>query len=180
MTVSLVLTVLGPDRPGLVETISETLATHDANWLESRMASLAGTFAGVMLASVPDANVDTLTEALRGLESRGLRVTVEKGAAEQLGMAAPKQDLYMLQLELVGQDRPGIVRDISRTLANLNISVDELHTEVTDASWSGETLFHATAEIHVPKEVAIDKLRQTLEGLANELMVDINLEDLPA
>ena len=180
MTASLVLTVLGPDRPGLVEAISETLAAHDANWLESRMASLAGTFAGVMLASVSDAKVDTLREALRGLESQGLRVTVEQVAAEEIGGAAPKQDVYMLKLELVGQDRPGIVRDISRTLASLNISVDELHTEVTEASWSGEMLFHAAAEIHVPKDVAIDKLRQTLEGLANELMVDINLGDLPA
>lgn len=174
MTASLVLTIIGPDRPGLVETLSKTLSAHEANWLESRMASLGGNFAGILLASVPETRLDALTWALRALESQGLKVTVERSAAE-----APKEDLYLLRLELVGQDRPGIVRDISRTLAALNISVDELHTDIGEASWSGETLFYASAELHVPKDVAIDKLRQTLEDLANELMVDINLEDLP-
>lgn len=174
MTASLVLTIIGPDRPGLVETLSKTLAAHDANWLESRMASLGGNFAGILLASVPETRLDALTAALHALESQRLKVTVARSAAE-----APKQDLYMLRLELVGQDRPGIVRDISRALAALNISVDELHTEISEASWSGETLFHAAAELHVPKEVAIDKLRRTLENLANELMVDIDLDDLP-
>lgn len=173
MTASLVMTVVGPDRPGLVETLARTLAAHEANWLESRMASLAGIFAGILLAAVPEANVETLSAALKALESQGLKVTIEKSAAE-----ASQQDLRLFQLELVGQDRPGIVRDVSRALAALHVNVDELHTEVSDASWSGETLFHAWAELHAPREVSIDRLQEALEGIANELMVDINLEDL--
>jgi glycine cleavage system regulatory protein len=50
---SLVLTVIGADRPGLVETLAQTIAEHGASWLESRMAHLAGHFVGLLRVSVP-------------------------------------------------------------------------------------------------------------------------------
>lgn len=176
MTASLVLTIIGPDRPGLVESLSRTLSEHEANWLESRMASLGGKFAGILLAAVPETKADALAAALHGLESKGLRIVVEKSATE----AIAHHDRRLLDLELVGQDRPGIVREISRVLAGLNVNVEELHTETADASWSGEKLFYATAQLNVPGGVAIDEVQEALEGLANELMVDISLNDLVA
>lgn len=176
MMTSLVLTLIGEDRPGLVRALSEQVAALGGNWLESRMARLAGKFAGILLVSVPEANADALAAALRELESQGLRITIEKGIGE---VETPVQGYRMLKLDLVGQDRPGIVRDISQALAGRGVSIEELTTEYISGSWSGENLFQAAARLRVPRNVALDELRELLEGLANELMVDIVLDEVP-
>ena len=175
MTLFLVLTVLGDDRPGLVESLSHTITTHDGNWLESRMARLAGKFAGILRASVPETQVDALTHALRGLESHGLRILLEWSATDEL-----LQHDRWLTLDLVGTDRPGIIRAISRALAGRGINIDALHTEYTSAPMSGEMLFKATAQLRVPSQVTIAELQDDLEQLAHDLMVDITLEHVAA
>src|SRR5947208_1444052 len=109
---SLVLTLIGPDRPGLVEAVAEVIAAQGGNWLESRMAHLAGKFAGVLRAEVPEDRARTVIEALGRLEERGLRVVVEVA-----GGAAGVTDRRPMELEVVGLDRPGIVREISQLLA---------------------------------------------------------------
>lgn len=175
MTIFLVLTVLGDDRPGLVESLSYAIATHGGNWLESRMARLAGKFAGILRASVPQANAEALTQALRGLEAQGLRVMLDWSSA-----AAPGRDYRWLTLDLIGTDRPGIIRDISQVLAWRGINIDELNTEYTSAPMSGEMLFKATAQLRVPLDVTLTELQENLERLAHDLMVDITLEDMSA
>ena len=169
---SLVLTLIGPDRPGLVEALSEAIADHGANWLESRMSRLDGWFAGLLRVSIPDAHVADLTRALDALGSHGLRVTVQ--AAEPVPSAA---ETRALQLELIGQDRPGIIRQLSHVLAERRVNVDELDTNVTSAPMSGEPLFRARASLRVPSSVPLEELRETLEKIANELMVDLSLDD---
>ncbi|HXH03976.1 MAG TPA: ACT domain-containing protein [Candidatus Competibacteraceae bacterium] len=172
MTASLVLTVMGPDRPGLVDSLSRVVAEHGGNWLESRMARLAGQFAGILLVEAPEARALALRQALEGLAGEGLHVVVAGGAAE-----ASLAPCYFLTLELVGQDHPGIVRDIAHALAGCGVSIEELTTHRTSASMSGEMLFHAQARLRVPGGVAREELRQALEALADELMVDLNLEE---
>lgn len=171
---SLVLTLIGQDRPGLVSALSEQIIAFDGNWLESRMARLAGKFAGILLISVPETHVAALTNALRGLESQGLRVTVEKSPGEKV-----VQSHYLFTLELVGQDRPGIIHDISHALADLGASIEELTTEYISGSWSGESLFQAMIRLRVPENVTSRELREVLEGLADELMVEISWEESP-
>ena len=131
------------------------------------MASLAGHFAGIVHFVVPSERAAALTAALNALQSTGLSVVVVAGnpVAPAIGRT--------LKLELVGQDRPGIVRDISRALADLGVSIEELETELTSAAMSGEHLFNATAMLVVPPDVRTARLRAVLEALANELMVDI-------
>jgi glycine cleavage system regulatory protein len=171
---SLVVTVIGPDRPGLVSLISERGRDHGASWEDSRMASLAGQFAGIVHFVVPAERTAALTTALQGLEALNLRVVVVRGiTAEATAGAAGRT----LKLELVGQDRPGIVRDISRALADLGVSIHELETELSSAAMSGEHLFNAKAVLRVPPEVRSAELRRVLESLANELMVDIALAE---
>ena len=169
----LVLTVNGPDRPGLVETLSQVVANHRGSWLESRMARLAGQFAGVLRVSVPDDQVDALNRALRALEIECLTVGVEYSEPEP-----PPSDARELRLEIIGSDRPGIVHDISQALADRGINVDELRTEIMSAPMSGELLFLANAELMVPADLDLDLLRKDLEALAHELMVDIDLDEL--
>jgi glycine cleavage system regulatory protein len=172
---SLVVTVIGPDRPGLVSLLADRGKAHGASWEESRMASLAGQFAGIVRFELPAAQAPALAAALRELESLGLHVVVAAGI-EGVAHGAVR----VLKLDLVGQDRPGIIRDISRVLAELGISIQELNTTLSSAAMSGEHLFHARALLHVPAGVATAELSRVLEALANELMVDVTLDEAPA
>lgn len=174
MTASLVLTVLGNDRPGLVEALSETVVAHGGEWVDSRMASLAGKFAGILHVNVSEDRVDALTSALQTDRLQELSVLVEKAVAER-----SSQSYRNLALDLVGQDRPGIVHQISQALARLQINVEELETGVFEAPMSGEHMFQAKARLRIPQDVDDGELRQVLEALANELMVDIELMDKP-
>jgi glycine cleavage system regulatory protein len=168
---SLVVTVIGDDRPGIVETLSRTITGHGANWLESRMARLAGKFAGVLRVEVAEAGEAALREALIGLAAEGLRVVAEPSAA------AAEPAARGVTLELVGTDHPGIVRAVSRTLAAHGVNVEELVTELVDAPMSGEQLFRASARLHLPERTALDTLRTDLERIAGDLMVDIRLDE---
>jgi glycine cleavage system regulatory protein len=159
---SLILTVVGPDRPGLVRALSQAVAAAGGSWLESRMARLAGQFAGIVLVEAPE----SLLEDLRALEGQGLRIVVQGGAAaEVVG--------DRLTLEVVGNDRPGIVRDITAVVAAHGINIEELTTGVSSGSFSGELLFKATALLRAPDAAAVEAMRVGLEQLGNELMVDI-------
>ena len=172
MARSLVLTVIGPDRPGLVESLSHTVAAHGANWLESRMAHLDGRFAGLLRVHVPDARASELGDALRALEREGLRVQIEAGETP-----AADAKSRVIALELVGLDRPGIIRDVSRALAQRGVNVEELDTRCESAAMSGETLFRARARLRLPGNAKLEELRTTLEKLAGELMVDLSLDE---
>jgi glycine cleavage system regulatory protein len=167
---SLILTVVGPDRPGLVRALSEAVAARGGSWLESRMVRLAGQFAGVVLVEAPD----SLLDDLRGLERQGLRIVVQGGVA---GAAIVPAAQPRLALEVVGNDRPGIVRDFARVLADSGVNIEELTTGVASGSFSGETLFRATALVRAPNAAAVDAVREGLEQLGNELMVDIRAAD---
>jgi len=170
--VPIVLTVVAEDQPGIVEDLSDALATHGGNWTESSMMTLAGKFAGILLAEVPANRADSFLRVLDSLEAGGMQIVAQRSDTP----ARPEQGKDY-SLELVGQDHPGIVHDITEVLAGLNINVQELETTVQSASMSGENLFIAHARIRVPEDVSMDQLRQEMEDLANELMVDIELEE---
>ncbi|QIK67235.1 amino acid-binding ACT protein [Nocardioides sp. HDW12B] len=170
---TLVLTVLGDDRPGLVSAVSAALDSHGASWERSRMARLAGKFAGVVEVGAPDGTVGDLVTDLEALSSTGLTVVVERTDAPEA--AEPTR----LTLDLVGSDRPGIVASISSLLAERGVSVEELETEVRDAPMAGGTLFEAHAVLVVPADLSSEDLRAALEALADELLVDVELADVP-
>lgn len=164
----LILTLIGPDRPGLVRILAELVAERGGNWQESRMARLGGQFAGIALVSVPPAEVAALTADLAGLQDQGLRVTIEAGTPEVAGAAQT-----ILHLEVVGHDRPGIVRDFTQALWGCGVNIEELTTDVNSGSFSGEALFHAEARLRAPSFDVATQVRAALEHLGNELMVDI-------
>jgi glycine cleavage system regulatory protein len=169
-----VLTLIGPDRPGLVEAVAAVIAGHGGNWLESRMTRLAGQFAGILRAELPADRVPDALRALAALEARGVRVTTE---------AAPRADIpegaapLRMRLDLLGVDRPGIVREVSQLLARHGVNVEELVTNRVSAPMSGEMLFEAHADVAVPPSTDIAVLRAALERAANDLMVDVKLEE---
>jgi glycine cleavage system regulatory protein len=166
----IILMLAGPDRPGLVSQVSEMVAAHGGSWMESRLAHLAGHFAGIVLASLPDDAVAKLTAAARSPGVEGLQITVHRSVAE----TAPASDATLV-LSLICHDRPGIIRDITRVLATAHVNIDELTTNVSSGSFSGEAMFQAEARLRLPPGLAADGLRAALEQLGNELMVDIHL-----
>lgn len=172
MPSTLILTIMGPDRPGLVEALSRTLAEYGANWMESRMACLGNQFAGILLVSVPEEKVVSLEHDLGHLRAKGLRVNVDTVAP---GTVQPKR---AIRLELTGQDRPGIVHEVAEALVEAGASIEELDTRCESAPWSGETLFHARAVLSAPDDLDVDDLLARFESIANELMVEITLHEL--
>jgi glycine cleavage system regulatory protein len=172
MQASLILTIVGADRPGLVNLISDRVTAFGGNWLESRMANLAGQFAGIVHLHVPESNAGPLIVAFRELEAQGLQIVVTRGT-ESSGVRAGRR----MKLELIGQDRPGIMRDISHALASRGVSIDELATDGVSGSMSGESLVRAYAQLRVPADVPTTQLRAALEALANDLMVDLTLDE---
>jgi glycine cleavage system regulatory protein len=170
MSTDLVLTLLGPDRPGLVEAVARAIAGSGGNWVESRMARLAGKFAGVLRVEVPEASVEGLRAALARLETEGLRIVLDPSESTPAG--EPQQ---VMELELLGLDRPGLVREVSRLLAAQRINVEELTTDRSSAPMSGEMMFRARARLAVPAGVDVAAVRASLERLAGDLMVEIRL-----
>ena len=170
----LVMTVIGRDRPGLVDSVASLVAEHGGNWLESRMSRLGGHFAGILRVEVPSENELSLVAALKKLESHGLTVVVHPDQPKTFPTSA-RQSV----LEIVGQDRPGIVREISHALASFGVNVEELRTECASAAMSGETLFKAHARLSLPEACDTTQIRQQLERIAADLIVDISLEELP-
>lgn len=170
MMTSLVLTVIGPDKPGLVEMLAQTISDNGGNWLESGMSRLAGKFAGILITEVAEDKAEQLITALNELEAQGLKVTAERSDAPSESDANQS-----FTLELVGHDKPGIVRDISSALAKRHINVERLNTELVSGSMSAELLFKAEAELMASAALDLDELQEALEAIASDLMVDISL-----
>jgi glycine cleavage system regulatory protein len=167
MTIPLVLTFVGDDRPGLVNAVAEKVAACGATWLESRSARLAGKFAGVVLVSVPDDRVSALELSLRALAHEGLRIAMERGAGSDEKPGRP------VTLEIVGAERPGIMRDVTQALTRLGVNIDEFASGLKGEPFTGVQMFHATARLSVPEGLKLDDLRRAIERLAAEIMVDL-------
>jgi glycine cleavage system regulatory protein len=182
MLSTLVMTVIGPDRPGLVELVADRVARNGGNWLESRMCRLGGQFAGIVRVEAPVDRVNDLVNALRTLEHDGLRALVNPEpaiATADTAASAQKPAGTLAQLELVGQDRPGILLEISRILAAHRVNVEDLSSERVSAPMDGNMLFQARANLLVPPNRPLAALRTDLEKIAADLMVDIRLQPAP-
>jgi glycine cleavage system regulatory protein len=166
-----ILTVIGDDRPGLVSALSAPIKAHDGSWERSHLSRLAGKFAGIVQVAVADDRLDALVADLATLDEQGLRVVVER-TGESVEHASQR-----LQLELLGADRPGIVAEVSTALAANGVNIHELRSEVREAPMAGGTLFEARILLDAPLKASIEVLKSVLEGLADELMVEITLSD---
>ncbi len=175
MQTSLVMTIIGTDRPGLVGRLSAVIADHGGNWVESRMAHLGGRFAGILRVELPAENERPLLAALRALETEGLSVQAQKDET-----APPLAAQRSAIVETVGHDRPGIVRQISQVLAQHGVNVEELTTTCESAAQTGGQLFRATARVQLPDSCPLPQLQKALEEIATDLMIDITLKPTPS
>ncbi|MSU65011.1 MAG: ACT domain-containing protein [Opitutus sp.] len=177
MLATLVMTVIGADRPGLVQLVASRVADHGGNWLESRMGHLGGQFAGILRVEVAAERVDELVGTLHRLEAHGLRVIVHaEGGVAAPGGRSSEGAGSVVTLDLVGQDRPGILRSVSGVLATHGVNVEELSSERVSAPMGGGILFQAHATVLVPARTNLAAVRADLEKIAADLMVDLKLE----
>lgn len=166
---TLILTVAGADRSGLISAVADLVDAHGGNWENSRLAELAGTFAGVIQITVADERVGELQTALHGLDGM-LAVTVSTGAER----ADADVDRH-ISVTVLGDDRPGIVREISGVLSSHALSIRSMTTETRDAAMAGGRLFESAVTATVPASADLDALRDDIEQLTHDLQVDISI-----
>jgi glycine cleavage system regulatory protein len=169
MPTTLIFSIMGADRPGLVAQLAATVADHRGNWVESRLVRLGGQFAGVLRVEVPEERTEALTDAVRQLEQAGLNSICRC----DLTSMPPEHASRLVKMQLIGSDRPGILKGISQTLARHLVNIEELSTERRAAPMSGEALFEASAIVHIPPSATLAALRKDLETIADDLMVDL-------
>ena len=170
MQVSLIITILGNDEPGLVNSLSDILEKHHASWSESRMAHLAGKFAGILQVSLAEANIEALSLELDKLKTDNLKVLIETANPAHTSITTKT-----LNVEILCQDRIGIINDVTEVLAKLNVNIEELESSVKEASMAGGMLFCADLKLGLPDNVNADAVEDCLEELSDQLMIDIKL-----
>ena len=165
MNKSLVMTVIGPDRPGLVDSLASTVARHQGSWLESRMANLAGSFAGIVRVECPTDQAPNLIDALQSLEGLSINAVEESPADPTVS--------EVLLFDVLGNDRPGIIKQLAAAIAAAGGNVEELNSDLESAPMSGHPVFRATGTIAVPPGFDPDTLTDALEDLGPDLSVSL-------
>ncbi|MEM8564409.1 MAG: ACT domain-containing protein [Pseudomonadota bacterium] len=166
-----ILTCIGDDRPGLVESLSEVIEKRGGNWLESRLSQLGGKFAGLVLVTLPQEQAAALEKELKSLAASGLSVRVTP--------AGTHSDTYRgrhIKLSLIGPDRSGIVRQVSKALAQSGVNVIEMESAVESAPMSAELLFNARIDAEIPEHISLHELDEQLDAIANTMTLDIELD----
>jgi glycine cleavage system regulatory protein len=169
---TVVVSLIAEDRPGLVAQLAAAVAEQGGNWLESQMGRLGGTFAGAVLVEIAPEHIDDLTRAVRDLRDVDV---VEVTAATDGGSA--DADLTPVHLLVVGQDQPGIGREVTVALADRGLGIREFHSATSDAPMSGERLFEAAAVIGVAPDLDLSELRAALDEVSTQLRLDIRLDE---
>ena len=164
-----ILSVMADDRPGLIETLSSVITEHQGSWLESRLSHLAGKFAGIVRIQVSNNHAQELQAALETLQDQGWVINIKQDKAH----TEKTEKSVQIQVNIVGNDRPGIVKEVAQALASQGVNVLELTTQFESAAMSAEALFKTQARAELPKQLDMDDVRDQLEKLSNDLMVEV-------
>ena len=167
-TKRIVLSVTGSDRPGLTSALAEAVAGVGGNWQEGNLSQLGGLYVGSVLVELEANKQIDLEEAVRAIDKQGLAVSIHHAQAENVGQGAP------LLFELVGQDRPGIIREVTAILAKLGANIESLSSGEQTGAWAGEHLFHAEVTATLPEGISPDDAQAALEEISSEIMVDFS------
>lgn len=169
----LVLSIISDDQPGIVESLAQTVSDYGGNWQESHMTQLAGKFAGILRISVEAEKVEALRQALNALDTTGFKIMVENACCID-----PAINCISYSFAIIGADRQGIVRELAHAFSCRDINMEQLSTDCSSAPWSGEPLFKASGTLQVPEVVNTDALYDHLDAIADELGIDITLEEM--
>jgi glycine cleavage system regulatory protein len=164
----MILSAIGSDRPGLTQALAEAVHGAGGNWLESHLSHLGGKFVGAVLVELEAGDLAALEQAVREVDAAGLHVSLVEADADQAPAAGDT-----LKIELVGQDRPGIVREVTAALAPLGVNIEDLVTGTENSAWSGDRLFRAAAKLTLPAGMALDQVQNAIEAISADIIVDL-------
>jgi glycine cleavage system regulatory protein len=170
MKTSVILSAVGSDRPGLTRGLAEAVFAAGGNWLESHLSHLGGKYVGSILVELDSARLGELNEAVARLNAAGLHVSIAPAGDETPAEGKP------LWFELVAQDRPGIVSEVTAVLAGLGVNIEDFATRTEMGSWTAERLFRATARLTVPDGITPEAVQDALEAISSEIMVDFTIK----
>jgi glycine cleavage system regulatory protein len=166
---TLILSVIGSDRPGLTQARAAASTAAGGNWLESHLSRLGGLYVGSVLVELAADGVEALRAAVQAVDAQGLEVRIAP-AAEAPG-AGGEEVLF----SLVGQDRPGIVHQVTAVLSGLEVNIEAFETRISAEPHSGAPLFHLDARLRLPPALTARDVQAALEAISAEIMVDISL-----
>jgi glycine cleavage system regulatory protein len=169
MITRVILSAVGSDRPGLTQSLADAVLAAGGNWLESHLSRLGGKYVGSVLVEIDEDKLPVLESQIRGVDAAGLHVSIVSAGEE------PALQGHPVSIELVGQDRPGIVREVTTVLANLGVNIEDFGSSTENSSWSGERLFRATARLSIPADTSFEQVRTALEAISGEIMVDLTI-----
>lgn len=163
----LVLSVVGSDRPGLTKALAAAVLSAGGNWLESHLSRLGGLYVGSVLVELAQDKVEALRGAVATVDAAGLEVRIAPAVE---GAAAAGETL---EFSLVGQDRPGIVNQVTAAVSTLGANIETFDTWLSKESHSGAPLFHMAAHLRLPAGLAASEVQTALEAISGEIMVDV-------
>lgn len=166
MKARVILSAVGSDRPGLTQALADAVFAAGGNWLESHLSRLGGKYVGSVLVELDDDRLPDLETAARGVDAGGLHVVLVPAGDEPAAMGET------LLIEAVGQDRPGIVRELTTVLARLGVNIEDFASATRRGAESGALLFHASARLTLPQDLSRDAVQDALEAVSGEIMVD--------
>ena len=128
-----ILTLIGPDRTGIVARMAAIVEGQDGNWLDSRMIRMGGYFSGILKIALPEAKISSFGgEVFKFMKEVGYQYSVQPVDLDSSDFVGQS-----VQLKLSGQDHPGIVHAIFNACKDSSVNVDELKTGLKAAPWSG-------------------------------------------
>lgn len=164
----IIFTLVGKDKPGLISDLAKTVYDMGGNWLGSNFSHMAGHFAGFVEVNLPQENHQALIARL--LEHPDLKIHLLPGITE------PTAKQQSVQIDIMGNDKAGIVQELTQILSQFNLNIVKFDSFLESAPNWGGALFKAKAIITVAADFDLDTLRERLEGVANDLMVDIEIQ----
>ena len=166
---NLILSVVGSDRPGLTEALAKAVLSAGGNWLESHLSQLGGLYVGSVLVALEAGSVDALRTAVAEVDAQGLEVRIAPAQAPQAASGET------VAFGVVGQDRPGIVAQVTAVLSSLHANIETFETRLSVEPHSGAPLFHMDARLRLPPTLSAAAVQAALEDISGEIMVDVTV-----
>ena len=163
----LIFTLVGPDKPGLISKLSKAVYERGGNWLGSNFSHMAGHFAGFVQIDLPLEKHSELIALFKTHPDLHIHLV-----SAQPAVISGQQTV---QVNIMGNDKAGIVQELTRVLNQFNLNIVQFDSSCTSAPNSGSPLFKAKAIVEIAPEVELVSLREALENIANDLMVDVEL-----
>lgn len=161
----LVLTLIGKDKAGLVEQLATLINDHHGNWTASNLSHLAGYFAGILEVEVADEHLEPLSLALTSMQDLDIKI--------QQGITTSVNHHKLLKFVITGNDRPGIVRELSSVIKHKGTNIIHFESAKQSAPNWGSPLFHAIATVELPDGLNKDEVVYALEAIATDVVVDV-------